>query len=196
MATSSEPENLDRPCRIYAPVGTHGTLLAYLVRRLLENGANSSFVNRIGDEAVPIDELIADPVAGRARAIAPLGAPHPQIALPRDILGARQNSARLDLADDTVLAALASELDAAARRRGPRSPSLADGAADGRRASLRNPADRSDVVGTAQFASPDLVDARLRRGQAELGAACRAHRASCATPPTGLQADAAASSSA
>jgi RHH-type proline utilization regulon transcriptional repressor/proline dehydrogenase/delta 1-pyrroline-5-carboxylate dehydrogenase len=45
---------LDRPCRIYAPVGTHETLLAYLVRRLLENGANSSFVHRIADPAVPV----------------------------------------------------------------------------------------------------------------------------------------------
>ena len=59
--------NLDRPCRIYAPVGTHETLLAYLVRRLLENGANSSFVNRIADPAVSIDELIADPVDTVAR---------------------------------------------------------------------------------------------------------------------------------
>jgi RHH-type proline utilization regulon transcriptional repressor/proline dehydrogenase/delta 1-pyrroline-5-carboxylate dehydrogenase len=58
-------QNLDRPCRIYAPVGTHETLLAYLVRRLLENGANSSFVNRIADPAVSIDDLIADP--GRYR---------------------------------------------------------------------------------------------------------------------------------
>ena len=65
---------LDRPCRIYAPVGTHETLLAYLVRRLLENGANSSFVNRIADPSVSVDELVADPVdiaeahAGRRRA--------------------------------------------------------------------------------------------------------------------------------
>ncbi len=49
------PDRLDRPCRIYAPVGTHETLLAYLVRRLLENGANSSFVNRVGDAAVPVE---------------------------------------------------------------------------------------------------------------------------------------------
>ena len=53
---------LGRPCRIYAPVGTHETLLAYLVRRLLENGANTSFVNRIADASVPIDELVEDPV--------------------------------------------------------------------------------------------------------------------------------------
>src|SRR3546814_10633568 len=51
---------LNRPCRIYAPVGTHETLLAYLVRRLLENGANTSFVNQIGDADIPVDTLIAD----------------------------------------------------------------------------------------------------------------------------------------
>ena len=76
---SSGADKLDRPCRIYAPVGTHETLLAYLVRRLLENGANTSFVNRIADENVSIDELIADPVAV-VRAIQPLGAPHDKIA--------------------------------------------------------------------------------------------------------------------
>ena len=55
---------LGRPCRIYAPVGTHETLLAYLVRRLLENGANTSFVNRIADTTISLDELVADPVKG------------------------------------------------------------------------------------------------------------------------------------
>ena len=55
-------DKLNRPCRVYAPVGTHETLLAYLVRRLLENGANTSFVNRIADETVAIKDLIADPV--------------------------------------------------------------------------------------------------------------------------------------
>lgn len=54
---------LNRPCRVYAPVGTHETLLAYLVRRLLENGANTSFVNRIADQSISIQELVADPVA-------------------------------------------------------------------------------------------------------------------------------------
>ena len=56
------------PCRVYAPVGTHETLLAYLVRRLLENGANSSFVNRLVDPAVSIDELVADQVEARGTA--------------------------------------------------------------------------------------------------------------------------------
>ena len=73
---------LDRPCRIYAPVGSHETLLAYLVRRLLENGCQLSFVNRIQDRSVTVDELAADPVAQVASSV-PVGAPHPRIALPR-----------------------------------------------------------------------------------------------------------------
>ncbi len=105
------PDRLNRPCRIYAPVGSQETLLAYLVRRLLENGANSSFVNRIADRAVTLDELVRDPVAV-ARAIAPLGAPHEKIAAPRDLVGAdRRNSSGVDLADERRLAALADGLD-------------------------------------------------------------------------------------
>ena len=60
-------DKLDRPCRVYAPVGSHETLLAYLVRRLLENGANTSFVNRIADASVAMDDLVADPVGCRPR---------------------------------------------------------------------------------------------------------------------------------
>ena len=103
----------DRPCRIYAPVGTHETLLAYLVRRLLENGANSSFVNRIADPAVPVAELIADPVA-QVRAMVPVGAPHEKIRAPRDLYGARRNSAGLDLSDERRLEELAQALEKSA----------------------------------------------------------------------------------
>ena len=81
------PDKLDRALPHLRAVGSHETLLAYLVRRLLENGANTSFVNRIGDAAVPVDALVADPVA-LVRAALPLGAPHPRIALPRDLFGA------------------------------------------------------------------------------------------------------------
>ncbi len=101
---------LDRPCRIYAPVGSHETLLAYLVRRLLENGANSSFVNRIADPDVPVGALADDP-AVVAGAIVPAGAPHPAIALPRDILaGGRKNSRGLDLSNEPTLKQLAASL--------------------------------------------------------------------------------------
>lgn len=77
---------LNRPCRIYAPVGTHETLLPYLVRRLLENGANSSFVNQIHDDKVKPDSLVQDPVSF-ASAIEPLGARHPRIPAPTDLFG-------------------------------------------------------------------------------------------------------------
>jgi len=60
------PDGLDRPARIYAPVGSHEELLAYLVRRLLENGANTSFVNRLAHDELPVDEIVADPVARAA----------------------------------------------------------------------------------------------------------------------------------
>ena len=97
-------DKLDRPCRVYAPVGSHETLLAYLVRRLLENGSNSSFVNRVADTSVGVDELVAEPVA-TARKIQPLGAPHEKIALPRDLYGeARLNSRGLDFSDEARLA--------------------------------------------------------------------------------------------
>ncbi|HEY0163820.1 MAG TPA: proline dehydrogenase family protein, partial [Sphingomicrobium sp.] len=88
------------PVRVYAPVGSHKELLAYLVRRLLENGANSSFVNRIADEHVSLDELIRDPVADLAR-LEPKR--NPAIPLPRLIFGeARRNSAGVDLSDPLV----------------------------------------------------------------------------------------------
>jgi RHH-type proline utilization regulon transcriptional repressor/proline dehydrogenase/delta 1-pyrroline-5-carboxylate dehydrogenase len=102
-------DKLSVPCRIYAPVGTHETLLAYLVRRLLENGANTSFVNQIADPAYPIDKLLADPVE-RAKALQPVGRPHDRIALPRDLFGTeRTNSMGIDLSNEYRL----SELSAA-----------------------------------------------------------------------------------
>ncbi len=93
------------PCRVYAPVGTHEDLLAYLVRRLLENGANTSFVNRIVDETLPIEEIVADPVS-RLRSLA--AKPHPRIPHPLDLYRPeRANSRGIDLSDDPSLLDLA-----------------------------------------------------------------------------------------
>ncbi len=88
-------------CRSYAPVGGHRDLLAYLVRRLLENGANSSFVHQLADTNVDDAALLADP-AVRIAAVG--GSRHPSIPLPRDLFPGRVNSAGLDLADAGVLA--------------------------------------------------------------------------------------------
>ena len=152
-------ERFDRPCRIYAPVGTHETLLAYLVRRLLENGANSSFVNRLADEAVPIADLIADPVAV-ARSIVPLGAPHEAIALPRDLYGReRRNAAGLDLSNDETLAALATTLRDNAQRSWTAVPTTRLSA--GGLEPILNPADHDDVVGFVGNAGPAEIETAL-----------------------------------
>jgi RHH-type proline utilization regulon transcriptional repressor/proline dehydrogenase/delta 1-pyrroline-5-carboxylate dehydrogenase len=145
---------LGRPCRIYAPVGTHETLLAYLVRRLLENGANSSFVNRIADAAVSVDELIADPVEA-VRATNPGGAPHPRIVLPRALYHPdRLNALGFDLSDEDSLATLAGALTESARIAWAALPT---GAVCGQTQPVRNPADHRDVVGQVQFATPSHV---------------------------------------
>jgi RHH-type transcriptional regulator, proline utilization regulon repressor / proline dehydrogenase / delta 1-pyrroline-5-carboxylate dehydrogenase len=88
-------------CRIYAPVGGHRDLLAYLVRRLLENGANSSFVHQLADETLSDAELLADPVAKIASVG---GSRHPNIPLPKDLFGVRRNSSGIDLQDRAILA--------------------------------------------------------------------------------------------
>ncbi|MGC4028473.1 MAG: trifunctional transcriptional regulator/proline dehydrogenase/L-glutamate gamma-semialdehyde dehydrogenase [Steroidobacteraceae bacterium] len=149
---------LDRPCRIYAPVGTHETLLAYLVRRLLENGANSSFVNRIGDPAVPIDELLIDPV-GQVRSMPRPGRKHEAIALPGELYGARRNSAGIDLSDESALAALEEALQ--------QSASMAwTAGSEGTRREILNPADRSDVVGTVCEVTEEQARAAAARADA------------------------------
>ncbi|CAN5913956.1 trifunctional transcriptional regulator/proline dehydrogenase/L-glutamate gamma-semialdehyde dehydrogenase [soil metagenome] len=151
------PGKLNRPCRIYAPVGTHDTLLAYLVRRLLENGANTSFVNQIANPEVTLDTLLADPVEG-ARALQPVGAPHPRIALPRDLFGHdRRNSRGLDLANEQVLAALARTLQDTAPLTAR--PLLADGDRELPASDIANPADRRDIVGRVMETTPEMVDA-------------------------------------
>ena len=139
-------EHLGKPARIYAPVGTHETLLPYLVRRLLENGANSSFVNRIVDESVTIDELIADPLDAVAK---DGGARHPHIPLPRELYGvARVNSAGLDLSDEIGLERLKRGLGELRARRWNAHPMIAG--RESRRMpaiAIRNPADHADEVG-------------------------------------------------
>lgn len=97
------------PCRIYAPVGGHKDLLGYLVRRLLENGANTSFINRLADESAPIEKLIADPIE-RTKSLA--HKPHPGIPLPIDLYQPqRKNSCGIDLSDNLTLQELKFSMD-------------------------------------------------------------------------------------
>ena len=90
-------------CRIYAPVGSHKELLAYLVRRLLENGANSSFVNAVNDPDVPVDSLLEAPAEHFSSGHSPR---HPKIAMPSALFGARKNSRGVEFGSRVELAAL------------------------------------------------------------------------------------------
>ncbi len=138
-------DRLGLPCRVYAPVGSHEDLLPYLVRRLLENGANSSFVNRITDEDVAIEDLIRDPV----EAVSSFGSiPHPKIPLPTDLLRSqnqhRKNSMGANLANDNDLRQLAEQLNAAIKpwKAGPLVPGAVISTPS---EAVLNPADRREI---------------------------------------------------
>ncbi|MDO5356536.1 MAG: bifunctional proline dehydrogenase/L-glutamate gamma-semialdehyde dehydrogenase PutA [Conchiformibius sp.] len=173
--------NLKRRVRVYAPVGTHQTLLAYLVRRLLENGANSSFVNQIVDENVSIDDLVRCPLAA---AEAAQGAMHAALPLPRHLYGKKRlNSQGFDLSNENVLETLQAALNNAAANSVAAVP-LVSGRlkkADVLAAvEVRNPADHNDIVGTAAFLKADAVAAAVnaaQRGQADWAGKPAAERA-------------------
>ncbi len=154
----AELGQLQTPVRIYAPVGSHKELLAYLVRRLLENGANSSFVNRIADADIGLEELTRDPVA-QLEALQPRR--NPAIALPGDLFGrARRNSSGCDLTDPAVREPLLRRLAALEGK------SWSAGSGNGPRQSITAPFDRAHVIGEAIETSPVALDAMLRRAAA------------------------------
>ena len=155
-----------RPCRVYAPVGSHETLLAYLVRRLLENGANTSFVNRIADQSISLQELVRDPVVeveDMAQKDGRLGLPHPRIPLPSQLYGdVRRNSQGLDLSNEHRLASLASALLSSAQQDNEAAPMLGCQRDSNAVAQpIRNPADHSDQVGLVYEATEQDVDNAL-----------------------------------
>nr|WP_086638760.1 bifunctional proline dehydrogenase/L-glutamate gamma-semialdehyde dehydrogenase PutA [Acetobacter okinawensis] len=174
-------DRFNRPARIYAPVGTHETLLAYLVRRLLENGANSSFVNQIGDNAIAISSLIENPVTSAQR-YTPFGAPHTEIRKPLDLFAPeRQNSAGLDLADDSVLDSLAAGM-ASAPQQWTAAPIVPGAPVQSTARPVTNPADRRDVVGHVTYATPETVTLAAQsaqQGQPDWASTSPAARADC-----------------
>jgi len=154
------PDQLGRQVRIYAPIGDHHTLLAYLVRRLLENGANTSFVNRIVDENVPIDALIADPVV--AAAIAGETS-NPKIPMPALLFGgARRNSQGMDLASEPVRERVAQALEDSLGQN-PMVGPMVDGSLSPLPAPepVRNPADLHDIVGNVACADATAIEQAL-----------------------------------
>jgi RHH-type proline utilization regulon transcriptional repressor/proline dehydrogenase/delta 1-pyrroline-5-carboxylate dehydrogenase len=153
-----------RACRVYAPVGSHEDLLAYLVRRLLENGANSSFVNRIADATLPIDDLIADPVE-KAAALAVKR--QDRIPLPRNLFGAeRANSEGLDMNDKPTLENLRSAIEQSTRVSYVAAPMIGGRQRSGSSKAVRSPADQREVVGQVTEASVADVAAAMAAAQA------------------------------
>lgn len=146
------------PCRIYAPVGSHKDLLAYLVRRLLENGANTSFVHKIHDASQPIEALLADPIV-QAQSITVT--PHPKIPLPVDLFRPqRQNSQGLDLGDVTESQTLIKKIDKVKASMPWRASPLISGADVCLKDPLNipNPTCYAETIGQAWYASEDLVN--------------------------------------
>ena len=139
-------------CRIYAPVGSHQDLLAYLVRRLLENGANSSFVHRVGDRTVPVSEIAADPVS-RLAALEPK--PNPRIPLPRDIYGpGRKNANGFDLNAPDSTAHLLSQFTQLQKVQHAAAPIIGGRSSSGNPVAVTNPANRREAVGQVVNATP------------------------------------------
>jgi RHH-type transcriptional regulator, proline utilization regulon repressor / proline dehydrogenase / delta 1-pyrroline-5-carboxylate dehydrogenase len=137
--------------RVYAPVGPHAELLAYLVRRLLENGANTSFVNRFLDADVPVDAVVVDPITELARIGA---AANPRIPLPAQLFApSRKNSRGVDLGRSAVL----QELQQSAARRDVPHDTKENASTLESLVELRNPADHREIVGTCAFATAHEV---------------------------------------
>jgi RHH-type proline utilization regulon transcriptional repressor/proline dehydrogenase/delta 1-pyrroline-5-carboxylate dehydrogenase len=168
------------PCRIYAPVGTHKDLLGYLVRRLLENGANTSFINRIADEKTPIEEIIADPIA-KISGLA--SKPHPHIPLPKNIYGTeRINSQGLDLSNVHVINTLKKSLEELDQKKWQSSAVIAGKDSLHTATPILSPADIDRIVGYVHEATADDVELALTQAtQAKIAWANTAvtERAAC-----------------
>ncbi|MFL6648840.1 MAG: bifunctional proline dehydrogenase/L-glutamate gamma-semialdehyde dehydrogenase PutA, partial [Sulfurifustaceae bacterium] len=138
-------EGVNVPCRVYAPVGSHEVLLPYLVRRLLEIGAHTSFVNQLADAHLPIERLVVDPIAVIETVDA---APHPRIPLPVHLYGGeRRNSRGTDLSDPEALPALDTALERASAASWHAAPIVGGKVVDGPARASANPADNTQTIG-------------------------------------------------
>ncbi len=172
-AVVMENDRFHDACRVYAPVGSHEDLLPYLVRRLLENGANTSFVNRIVDESMPVSKVAENPIE-RVRNTQPIY--HPAIALPRNLYGDdRLNSYGINLANEREARQLAQDMQQFARRQWRVEPLLAgrdlhNGTDDEPRVeSNMNPGRASDCVGSVRFATATEVEGAITTAQQYVG---------------------------
>lgn len=150
-------QNWQIPCRVYAPVGDYRQLLPYLVRRLLENGANTSFINQISHPDISVAELISDPVAAVKTA-----ANQSLIVLPRNLFGTQRiNSSGLNLADPEQLESVQQNLDALADKHWTAMPLINGCPCFGKERLIVNPYDNRLTVGSVIFAEPAAIGEAL-----------------------------------
>jgi len=142
-------------CRVYAPVGNHRDLLPYLVRRLLENGANTSFVNRIVDAKLPPEEVVSDPIE-QLESVDSI--PHSGIPLPKDIFGEdRPNSAGINFAHWQSLATLEKGMETKGSSQWRARPLGREARASAESVQRTSPLDHEDQVGSVRWTDPDCV---------------------------------------
>src|SRR6266478_1389598 len=153
--------------RVYAPVGEHKDLLAYLVRRLLENGANTSFVNRFMDEQVPVAEIVRDPISEIERLESYA---HPRLPLPGLLYADRRNSRGIDLGNPDEIEALRKEVSAHRAVKpavlAVAGPIINGNLLPGDTHPVTNPADRRDLVGSVRDATPAEITMAFDAGAA------------------------------
>lgn len=151
-------------CRAYAPVGGHRDLLAYLVRRLLENGANSSFVSVAADPDVPVQSLLKRPAD---IIVSPDRARHPKLPLPRDLYGKdRANSKGVEFGHQASLDALLAEIRQGAQQSFRAEPLIDGRTAPGQARSVISPIDGATSVGQVIEASPETADRAMAAARA------------------------------
>jgi RHH-type proline utilization regulon transcriptional repressor/proline dehydrogenase/delta 1-pyrroline-5-carboxylate dehydrogenase len=152
--------------RVYAPVGEHKDLLAYLVRRLLENGANTSFVNRFMDDQVPVAEIVRDPISELERLDS---FAHPRLPIPAALYSDRRNSRGIDLGDPRELETLRAEISTPRLEKADApiaGPIINGQLLPGETHAVTNPADRREQVGSTRDATPGEIKAAFDAGAA------------------------------
>ena len=160
----ADPDKFGKPCRVYAPVGSHEDLLPYLVRRLLENGANTSFVNRILDESIDVKDIVVDPIDETLENDA---SPHTAIPAPADIFQPeRSNSHGYNLADRAVTHDLLDAMQGHTGNHRHAAPIVGGKTLKGTIQTSVNPAELSEVVGICSLADQAAVDRALKLAHA------------------------------
>lgn len=155
-------------CRVYAPVGQHKDLLPYLVRRLLENGANTSFVNRITDEQTPISDVIRDPVSQVENSSR---SPHAAIKLPKDLFGEKRiNSSGVEFTDDYQVETLERHLMQYDNRQWYAAPIFSGRTIDGIAVQKFNPANRQQLIGQVVETELSMIDSVIEASSRALQA--------------------------